>query len=193
MAARIRFDRGAWWVVVHHDGRRWKKRVGPDKRMAQDLAKRIQAKLVLGELASGKPKEDDPIPFADFGRRWLRAEVLIPSERGLEGALAQNSVRQREEGLRVYLIPFFGDTDVRKIRVAEARSWNPCSPWRWTTSRPRIPSCCSWPTQAAGSGRASGSGGATSTWPRARRGSSAAWITSDEWAGRRPDGSALSS
>ena len=64
-------------MIVHHGGKRWKKRVGPDKRMAQDLAKRIQAKLVLGELAGGKLKEDAPLRFSDFAMRWLRAEVLI--------------------------------------------------------------------------------------------------------------------
>src|SRR5262245_5591104 len=122
MGAKIRFDRGAWWVVVHHLGRRWKKRIGTDKRTAAEVAKQIQARLVLGEYDDGKRRDSDaPILFRDFATRWLRTEVTLPSERELEGALAPNSVRQRETTLRIYLMPFFGAMDVRKIRVADVQ------------------------------------------------------------------------
>ena len=121
MGAKIRFDRDAWWVVVHHRGRRWKKRVGGDKRLAGEVAKQIQARLVLGEYDDGKPAEDAPVLFQDFATRWLRTEVVLPSERGIEGSLAPNSVRQRGQTLRTYLLPFFGPLDVRKIRVADVQ------------------------------------------------------------------------
>ena len=50
MAAKIKWDRGAWWVFTHYDGRRKKKRIGPtkaDKRRAERIAEKIDAKLVL--------------------------------------------------------------------------------------------------------------------------------------------------
>ena len=50
MAAKVRRINGVWWVVVHHQGRRRKKRVGKDKRLAEQVAKQIQARLVLGEF-----------------------------------------------------------------------------------------------------------------------------------------------
>src|SRR5262245_57350585 len=103
MGVRVRFDRGAWWIVVHHRGRRWKKRVGGDKRVAVEAANLMQARLVLGEYEDGKPSEDAPILFRDFAKRWLRTDVELPTDRGVEGALAPNSVRQREATLRLYL------------------------------------------------------------------------------------------
>ena len=83
----------------------------------------MQARLVLGEYDDGKPAEDAPIIFRDFATRWLRTEVQLPGERGTDGALAPNSVRQREATLRINLLPFFGPLDVRRIRVADVAAF----------------------------------------------------------------------
>ena len=40
MAAKVKWDRGAWWVFTHFEGKRTKKRVGAtkiDKRQAVDV------------------------------------------------------------------------------------------------------------------------------------------------------------
>ena len=110
MAAKARFVDGTWWVFVHHAGKRWKKRVGSDKRMAEDLAKRMQARLVLGELTE-KPKGDAPVPFAEFADRWLRLEVELPIERGLDGHLAPGSSDVYRMQVRVHLRPFFRERE----------------------------------------------------------------------------------
>ena len=114
MAAKARFVDGSWWVFVHHAGKRWKKHVGTDKRMAEDLAKRMQARLVLGELTE-KPKGDAPVQFADFANRWLRLEVELPIERALDGHLAPGSSDVYRMQLRTHLRPFFGTRDLRSI------------------------------------------------------------------------------
>ena len=63
MAAKVRRDaKGVYWVVIHYEGRRVKKRVGRDRRLAEQVAKKLQAKLVLGELKSDPPKEAT-VPF----------------------------------------------------------------------------------------------------------------------------------
>ena len=44
MSAKVRFDRGAWWVITHYEGKRKRKRVGPtksDRRDAEQIAKQI--------------------------------------------------------------------------------------------------------------------------------------------------------
>ena len=51
MSAKVKWDRSAWWVVTHHDKRRWKKRVGPtkaDKRRAEKIAERVNAAILTG-------------------------------------------------------------------------------------------------------------------------------------------------
>ena len=40
---------GVWWVFIHHSTIRKSKRIG-DERTARVVAKKIHAKLVLGEL-----------------------------------------------------------------------------------------------------------------------------------------------
>jgi integrase len=114
MGAKIRFDRGVWWVHVHHAGRRWKKRVGSDKKMAAELAQRIQAKLVLGELTE-KPKAAAVVAFDGFADRWLRMEVELPIERGLDSHLAPGSAAVYRMQVDVHLRPYFRDRDIQAI------------------------------------------------------------------------------
>ena len=48
MAAKVKRDRDAWWVVTHYEGKRRKKRVGSTKakkREAEQIAKKINAAL----------------------------------------------------------------------------------------------------------------------------------------------------
>jgi len=123
MAAKVVWYRGAWWVRTHYGGKKRDRRIGPsndDKRAARKIAEQTNAKLVLGEFhPAEETPEEQPVRFDEFAASWFRTEILIPCERGLAGALSPNSVRQREEGVRVYLIPFFGTTDVRRLRVAD--------------------------------------------------------------------------
>jgi hypothetical protein len=44
--------------------------------------------------------------------------VELPTDRG---ALAPNSVRQHESTMRLYLLPYLGALDVRRIRVPNVR------------------------------------------------------------------------
>ena len=85
MAAKVRRDgKGVYWVVAHHDGRRRKKRVGRDKRLAEEIARKIQARLVLGDFTM-ETEQQAPVPFRRFAQDWLRREVELPIERDLEG------------------------------------------------------------------------------------------------------------
>ena len=102
MGVKVRQIRGHWYLVVHYKGRRWKERAGPTKASALEAAKVFQRRLASGEFEEGRPVEDAPQPFNDFAVRWLRTEVQLPTARGVAGALAPNSARQREECVRLY-------------------------------------------------------------------------------------------
>ena len=41
---------GIWWIFINYNGKRKAKKIGKDKRVAQVVAKKIEAKLALGEM-----------------------------------------------------------------------------------------------------------------------------------------------
>jgi len=119
MAAKLRRDdKGVYWVVVHHGGRRRKKRVGRDKRLAEEIARKIQARLVLGDFTM-ETEQKAPVPFRRFALDWLRREVELPIERGLEGHHAPGTARVYRLQVEIHLAPHFKDVDVRSIGLAE--------------------------------------------------------------------------
>ena len=109
-------------MIVHHKGHRRKKRIGKDKRLAEKIARQIQAKLVLGEFEMNVPAKVITT-FGEFAERWLAAEVVTPFEAGLEGALSRNSMRARCQQVRQHLVPFFESSSVDAIRVADVQSF----------------------------------------------------------------------
>ena len=51
MAAKVRRINGAWWLVIHYQGKRRKRRVGStagDKREAETRATRINGRIAAG-------------------------------------------------------------------------------------------------------------------------------------------------
>src|SRR5687768_6863590 len=104
MGVKVRYLRGAWWLVAHHDGKRWKKRIGSEKEAAREAAKELQRRLATGEL-DGKPEPEAPsdLPFDAHLRDWhLRYSVTFKP-------------RYRESSLIVietHLVPFFGAKDL---------------------------------------------------------------------------------
>lgn len=123
MGAKVRQDaKGIYWVVVHFEGKRRKKRIGTDRRTAERVAREIQARLVLGK---GLPERQDgqAVPFAEFAESWLRREVEIPIERNMKGHLAPGSARTYRLQVDVHLAPHFGDRDLRKIGLAEVQGF----------------------------------------------------------------------
>jgi len=121
VGVKVRFFRGAWWVVVHHQGKRRQKRVGPDKKLAERVAKEIRAKLLLGQFEVRREVQT-PIPFKGFAQDWLRTQVEIPIERKIQGALSRRSGEIHEGNLRRHLVPFFADRDIREIRAADVQA-----------------------------------------------------------------------
>ncbi|HME69084.1 MAG TPA: site-specific integrase [Myxococcota bacterium] len=121
VGVKVRFFRGSWWVVVHHQGKRRQKRIGRDKRLAEQVAKEIRTKLLLGEF-SVRPTAEAAIPFDRFAQDWLHIQVELPIKRNLRGALSLRSRDIHEGNLRRHLVPFFAGRDLRKIRAADVQA-----------------------------------------------------------------------
>jgi integrase len=61
---------GVWWIFIEHQTKRKAKKIGKDKRLAREVAKKIEAKLILGELSL--EKSDRPCPtFKEYAEHWL--------------------------------------------------------------------------------------------------------------------------
>lgn len=72
MAVKVKQRKGKWWVFIDHRGKRKAKCVG-SKQAAQTAAKKIEARLTLGDftLLEDKPQR----PFDAYFRNWLDTYV----------------------------------------------------------------------------------------------------------------------
>ena len=124
MAAKVRRDgKGIYWVIVHHKGRRKKKRIGRSKRTAEHVAAQIQAQLALGQFAIVNA-EREPIPFDAFSQDWLRREIELPIDREMKGHHAPGTARIYRLQVDVHLTPYFRDLDIRSIGLREVQGFH---------------------------------------------------------------------
>ena len=99
MAVKVKQHRGNWWFFIDYKGKRKAKRVG-SKKAAEMAARRIEAKLALGQFDIREEKEN-PVLFADSTQKWLSIYATIRCK--------PSSVREYEVVLSRYLTPTFGD------------------------------------------------------------------------------------
>ncbi len=126
MAAKVKWYRGAWWLHVHHQGKKRQKKFGPtkaDKRRADRLAEEVNHRLALGLYSTASETPERPVPFGTFANEWLRREVELPIERGHRGHLASGTARVYATHVNVHLAPFFGSSDVRSIGLREVQAF----------------------------------------------------------------------
>src|SRR5688500_10844089 len=68
MGVKVRFHKGAWWVFIHHRGRRRAKKIG-DRETANTVARRIRERLTLGDLSLVASESAET--FEKYANRWL--------------------------------------------------------------------------------------------------------------------------
>lgn len=121
MAVKIRErpkDSGIYWIFIDHKGKRKAKKVGKDRRLAGEAAKKIEAKLLLGQLDLDK-KEGTYIPT-------LREYVLGWTDRDGRGhigwldkyarlALKLSTWSVYENLLKVHILPQLGNHSLDQI------------------------------------------------------------------------------
>lgn len=121
MGVTLRERDGAWWVFIHHKGRRKAKRVG-DKRAAAAVAEKIRAKLTLGDVGILNEASDHTAPaltFAEIAAQWER--VTSPGwKRGTQITYGN--------ALRCRLLPVFGALPIADVTADQVEEW-------WTTVR----------------------------------------------------------
>jgi len=75
MGVKVRDDppgSGVWFIFVNHKGKRFAKRVGTDKRVANQIAKEVERQLAKGDLGL-LPKDEPKMPtFATYATGYLK-------------------------------------------------------------------------------------------------------------------------
>jgi integrase len=97
-----------WWVFIDHQGRRKAKKVGKNKRVALDVAKRIEAKLVLGELHLSKEPENQAPSFEEYATTWMTLNVPATCKPSTE--------KDYRSILDNHVLPAFGKKPVTEIK-----------------------------------------------------------------------------
>jgi integrase len=63
MGVKIRQKDGKWYVFINHQGKRKAKCVGDSKRAAEEVKRKLEAKLTLGEFTI----QEEPQKAPTFG------------------------------------------------------------------------------------------------------------------------------
>jgi integrase len=110
MGVKVREWKGAWWLFVDHKGKRKAKRIGigkDAKREAKKHAKKIEARLILGDL--GILAQAPAVPtFATVAEEWLRKYPM-------RHAIRPSTVENYTSFTRRHLIPYFGEMKITAI------------------------------------------------------------------------------
>jgi integrase len=105
---------GEWWIVIDHKGKRKSKKVGTDKRVALQVAKQVEAKLVLGDLGVMNKKDNGVPLFKDYSALWL--------ENYVKGVLRPSTFERYDGLLKKYILPEIGSTPLDQIKRSDVRN-----------------------------------------------------------------------
>ena len=109
MGVKIRFLKGAWWVVIHQHGRRKMKRVG-DRETADRVARAIRERLAHGDLHLTPAATDHTLKT--YATSWLAM---------MQATLKASTVTFYQGHLTQHILPALGSQPVPKIRRADCR------------------------------------------------------------------------
>jgi len=104
MGVKLKQKDGAWWLFINHAGMRKAKKIGNDKRVALDVAKKVEAKLALGEFSLDEKK----VPtFGQYAMRWIA--TVIPA------TCKASSLKDYQSILAKHLLPVFAKKPIDAI------------------------------------------------------------------------------
>ncbi|MBW1992782.1 MAG: hypothetical protein JRI59_11950 [Deltaproteobacteria bacterium] len=103
---------GIWWLFIDHQGTRKAKKIGRDKKLALEAAKKIEAKLALGDLGvmADKPK---PPSFKEYAQLWLEGYIK-PLRR-------ETTYERYQSILEHHVYPVLGKVPIDEIKRSEIR------------------------------------------------------------------------
>jgi integrase len=105
---------GVYWLFIDHHGKRKAKKVGCDLKKAEEIAKKIEAKFVLGHFDLDDEKDGAVPAFKEYSEHWLETYVK---------ALRRQSTYERyRDIMKRHVYPVFGAVPINEIKRAEIRN-----------------------------------------------------------------------
>jgi integrase len=98
---------GIWWVFIDHQGTRKAKKIGKDKKLALEAAKKIEAKLILGDIGMLENEPQKVIAFGEYAQTWI--DVTVPA------TCKPSTMRDYRSILKNHILPVFGKLPVTQI------------------------------------------------------------------------------
>ncbi len=87
---------GVSWVFIDYQNKRKAKKIGRDKRVACEVADKIEARLTLGDFFEENPESNVPL-LKDYAILWLNSYIK---------GLRRESTYDRYSGmLKKYILP----------------------------------------------------------------------------------------
>lgn len=102
-------------MVVDHKGHRKSKAVSSSKRIAEEVARKVELRLAEGDLGFFADPANEMPTFAEYSKKWLREYVSLK---------CKSSTKQGYEGiLNLYVLPAFGSRRLKEIKRSEIKSF----------------------------------------------------------------------
>jgi integrase len=105
---------GIHWVFIDHQGQRKAKKIGKDKKLANDIAKKIGARLTLGYFDLLENDENAKPSFEEYANYWLE-DYIKPLRRA-------STYERYRDILKRHVFPVFGQKKIDEIKRVEIRN-----------------------------------------------------------------------
>lgn len=104
---------GDWYVWICSNGKRMAKKVGKDKKLANQVAKEYRKKILLGEIDWDKGKKlSKNLTFSDFCKTYLK---------NAQNRLKYNTIKSYERIINLYLLNSLGNQKLVSITKSNIR------------------------------------------------------------------------
>lgn len=104
---------GVYWVFIDHHGHRKAKKIGRDRVEAEKAAKKIEAKLTLGELGLLAKEQNLKPTFKKYAEYWL--ETYIKPLRRI------TTYERYSEMLKRHVFPVLGEKPIDQVKRTDIR------------------------------------------------------------------------
>jgi integrase len=105
---------GVWWLFIDHKGKRKSKKVGRDRKKAEEAAKKIEAKLVLEDFNLAEPNPVKVPTFAELAGVWIE-DYIKPLRR-------ESTYERYRDILKRHIFPDIGKLQLDEIKRNQLRN-----------------------------------------------------------------------
>jgi integrase len=107
MGVKVKRIRGSWYIVINYHGHRKTKKIGDSKEIAKAVARKVEARLALGDMGIFGEDDARAVVFSEYADRWLTKHIEINSKPATFSLYSWLMSR--------HILPTFGKKHVRTI------------------------------------------------------------------------------